>query len=76
MRSLSRGAEPGRRFVRTAVHRLRNVVLRRKTRSDSSWFDHPEMQARIAKAEADRREGRVTRFESREAAVDWINSLT
>lgn len=24
-----------------------------------NWFDHPEMQARIAEAEADRREGRV-----------------
>jgi hypothetical protein len=39
------------------------------------WFNHPEMQARIAAAEADRREGRVEKFDSREAALAALNSL-
>lgn len=42
---------------------------------DWHWFDHPEMQARIAEAEADRREGRVKRFDSREAALAYLDSL-
>jgi hypothetical protein len=39
------------------------------------WFDHPEMQARIAAAEADRREGRVEKFDSREAAFAYLDGL-
>jgi hypothetical protein len=45
-------------------------------RDDQHWFDHPEMQARIAEAEADRRrEGRVTRMDTLEAIVAYLNSL-
>lgn len=39
------------------------------------WFDHPEMQARIAEAEADRREGRVIRTETPEEFQAYLNSL-
>ena len=44
-------------------------------REDRRWFDHPEMQARIAEAEADRREGRVTRMDTPEAIEAYLNSL-
>jgi hypothetical protein len=49
--------------------------LRRITRGGWHWFDHPEMQARIEKAEADRREGRVEKFDTREAALAHLDSL-
>lgn len=50
-------------------------VLRRIKSGGWHWFDHPEMQARIQKAEADRREGRVEKFDSREAALAHLDSL-
>jgi hypothetical protein len=40
------------------------------------WFDHPEMRRRIAEAEADRREGRVTRMESTESISAYLEGLT
>ena len=55
--------------------RARAGVSRVKARSGEHWFDHPEMQARTAKAEEDRREGRVQRFASREAALAHLDSL-
>lgn len=60
-----------RRSLRT---RLVSVLMRMK-RKPWHWFDHPEMQARIQKAEADRLEGRVEKFDSREAALARLNSL-
>lgn len=39
------------------------------------WFNHPEMQARIAEAEADRREGRVIRTETPEEFQAYLNTL-
>ncbi|HEY0017934.1 MAG TPA: hypothetical protein VGC13_16585 [Longimicrobium sp.] len=51
------------------------AALRRIRHGDWHWFDHPEMQARIQKAEADRREGRVEKFDSREAALAHLDSL-
>ncbi len=51
-------------------------VSRVKTRGKGHWFDHPEMQARIAKAEQDRSEGRVQSFESRDAALAYFDSLS
>jgi hypothetical protein len=54
--------------------RLASVVQRIR-RDKWHWFDHPEMQARIAKAEADRREGRVEKFDSREAAFAHLDTL-
>lgn len=42
---------------------------------DQLWFHHPEMQARIAKAEADRREGRVVSTETAEGAQALLDSL-
>lgn len=50
-------------------------ALRRIRRSGWHWFDHPEMQARIEKAESDRREGRVEKFDTREAALAHLDSL-
>ncbi|HEX2205818.1 MAG TPA: hypothetical protein VHG91_21065 [Longimicrobium sp.] len=41
---------------RGGIRRL--TWLRAGRGDDYSWFDHPEMQARIARAEADFREGR------------------
>ena len=35
---------------------------------DQIWFHHPEMQARVAEAEADFREGRFTRTETPDEA--------
>ncbi|HST57113.1 MAG TPA: AbrB/MazE/SpoVT family DNA-binding domain-containing protein [Longimicrobium sp.] len=42
---------------------------------DQLWFHHPEMQARIAEAESDIREGRVTRTETPEEAQALLDSL-
>ncbi|HEX6038357.1 MAG TPA: AbrB/MazE/SpoVT family DNA-binding domain-containing protein [Longimicrobium sp.] len=42
---------------------------------DQLWFHHPEMQARIAKAEADRREGRIVTTETLEEAQALLDSL-
>lgn len=42
---------------------------------DQLWFHHPEMQARIAEAEADLREGRVSRTETPEEAQALLDSL-
>jgi hypothetical protein len=50
-------------------------VLKRIRRGEWHWFDHPEMQARIEKAESDRREGRVEKFDTREAALAHLDSL-
>lgn len=50
-------------------------ALRRIRFGGWHWFDHPEMQARIRKAESDRLEGRVEKFDSREAALARLDSL-
>lgn len=50
-------------------------ALKRISRADWHWFDHPEMKARIRKAEADRLEGRVEKFDSREAALARLDRL-
>lgn len=50
-------------------------AIRRIRRAEWHWFDHPEMQSRIQKAESDRLEGRVEKFESREAALARLDSL-
>jgi hypothetical protein len=55
--------------------RARAGVSRVKARGGEHWFDHPEMQARIAKAEEDRREARVKRFGSRDAALAYLDGL-
>jgi hypothetical protein len=55
---------------------MRRVIFRpgRRTRDDS-WFYHPEMQARIAEAEAERREGRTRIFHSLEELMQHLHSL-
>src|SRR3954453_22111365 len=42
---------------------------------DQLWFHHPEMQARIAEAEADFREGRFTVTDTPEEAQAYLDSL-
>jgi bifunctional DNA-binding transcriptional regulator/antitoxin component of YhaV-PrlF toxin-antitoxin module len=42
---------------------------------DQLWFHHPEVQARVAEAEADFREGRFTRTETPEEAQAYLDSL-
>ena len=44
-------------------------------KGDWHWFDHPEMQVRIKKAESDRREGRIETFASPEAVFAYLDSL-
>lgn len=51
-------------------------LFARERKSDGHWFDHPEMQARIAEADADRREGRVKRFKTREEALAYFDRQT
>jgi hypothetical protein len=64
------GKTPHKRTLRARV----TALVRRMT-GGWHWFDHPEMQARIEKAESDRREGRVQRHESREAAFAHLDEL-
>jgi hypothetical protein len=49
--------------------------MMRDVPADQLWFHHPEMQARIAEAEADFREGRSTRTETPEEAQAFLDSL-
>jgi AbrB family looped-hinge helix DNA binding protein len=42
---------------------------------DQLWFYHPEMQARVARAEADFASGRFTRTETLEQAQAFLDSL-
>jgi len=42
---------------------------------DQLWFHHPEVQARIAEAEADFREGRFVRTSTPEEAQAYLDSL-
>lgn len=42
---------------------------------DQAWFHHPEMQARIARAESDFASGRVTRTHTVEAAQALLDRL-
>lgn len=58
--------------VRTS---LSSAVIEERIESDEAWFDHPEMQARIEKAELDRLEGRVERFDSRESALAYFGRV-
>jgi len=60
-----------------AVRVLRAVRVPPRARKPANWhwFDHPEMQVRIGAAEADRREGRVEKFDSRETAFAYLDGL-
>lgn len=42
---------------------------------EDQWFRHPEMQARIAEAEADFREGRFVETTTPEEAQAYLDSL-
>jgi AbrB family looped-hinge helix DNA binding protein len=42
---------------------------------DQLWFHHPEMQKRVARAEADFSEGRVTRTKSPKEAQTFLDRL-
>lgn len=43
--------------------------------NDQLWFYHPEMQARVARAEADFAEGRSTTTRTLKEAQDFLDSL-
>lgn len=43
--------------------------------NDQLWFHHPEMQARIAKAEEDFAKGRSTRTATPQEAQDFLDGL-
>jgi len=43
--------------------------------NDQLWFYHPEMQARIARAEADFAAGRYTTTRTLQEAQDFLDSL-
>lgn len=53
---------------------VRRIIGRKKT-ADWHWFDHPEMQARIAEAEAERAAGHGKRFNNRDEAMAYLDSL-
>lgn len=64
--------KPGRwRFV---SRRIREMFAREKA-PERHWFDHPEMQARIAEAEAERAAGLGKRFNNRDEAMAYLDSL-
>jgi hypothetical protein len=42
---------------------------------DQLWFHHPDIQARVAEAEADFREGRFTRTDTLDEAQAHLDSL-
>lgn len=42
---------------------------------EDGWFRHPEMQARVAEAEADFREGRFVETATPEEAQAYLDSL-
>lgn len=43
--------------------------------NDQLWFHHPDVQARVARAEADFAEGRFTRTSNPEGAQGFLDSL-
>ncbi len=43
--------------------------------NDQLWFHHPEMRARVARAEKDFAEGRATRTETPDEAQAFLDSL-
>lgn len=54
---------------------IRKLFRPRLAERDDSWFQHPEMQARIARAEADMREGRYVDLHSEEELLAFLDSL-
>jgi len=54
---------------------IRKLFRPRLVERDDSWFQHPEMQARIAEAEADFREGRFVEGSSWEELRAHLDSL-
>jgi hypothetical protein len=54
---------------------LRRLAGHRIDPTNNSWFDHPEMQARIAEAEADLREGRYVSGSSWEELKALLDSF-
>lgn len=59
-----------------AKPRIKKVEVREEAgATDQRWFEHPEVQTRIAEAEADFREGRFTRTSTPEEAQAYLDSL-
>jgi hypothetical protein len=67
---------PADRSRKAAKPRIKKVGRPKGAGSeDQRWFEHPEVQARIAEAEADFREGRFTRTSTPEEAQAYLDSL-
>lgn len=69
-RTKSGGGEPARK----QPIRNRSGAMRPLRRGHASWFLHPEMQARIAEAEADLLNGRFDRTHSAEEMQQLLDS--
>jgi hypothetical protein len=65
----------GSRRKRPTRWRIISRVFDLATGRRSHWFDHPEMRARIAEAEAERSAGLGKRFDNRDEAVAYLDSL-
>ena len=63
-----------RRHRKRSFHRFTRAILSRRKRRDGDWFAHPEVQARVAEAEADIRRGRVYRISSPAEAKALLDS--
>ena len=57
--------------IRRAKRSVQKVLFRGWPRANWHWFDHPEMQARIANAEDDLATGRYTDV----SAEEYLNRL-
>lgn len=69
-RTRSGGGKPARKQpIRSSFGAMRPV-----RRGNASWFFHPEMQARIAEAEADLLNGRFDRTHSAEEMQQLLDS--
>jgi hypothetical protein len=63
-----------RRRLSRSLTGLRKMLSRAKESEDRHWFDHPEMQARVAEAEADFLNGRSYHTDSPEAVEALFDS--
>jgi hypothetical protein len=65
---------PHRRRLSRSLTGLRKMLSPAKESADRHWFDHPEMRARIAEAEADFLNGRSYHTDSPEAVEALFDS--
>lgn len=61
--------------VLTCLHNQHSTVLATSMPRDQLWFNHPEMRARIARAERDFAEGRSIRTHTLAEAQAFLDGL-